>query len=275
MASPSSTLPSASTISGTTPKNGRVAEPGLSLVAPGSGVIRMPPVSVCHQVSTIGQRLVADHAVIPLPGFRIDRLADRAEQPQALARGLLHRLVAGLHQRADRGRRGVEDVDLVLVDDVPEPRIVGIVRHALEHQRGGAVGQRPVEDVAVAGDPADVGGAPVDVAVVIVEHVLMRHRREHEIAAGGVQHALGLAGRARRVEDEQRILRVHVLARAFRRHHLGGFVVPEIARRIHVDGGAGALDHDDPVDAAGSWRSRHRHWPSAAPSCRRAGPRRR
>ncbi len=36
------------------PKNGRVAEPGLSAVAPGSGVIRMPPVSVCHQVSTIG-----------------------------------------------------------------------------------------------------------------------------------------------------------------------------------------------------------------------------
>jgi hypothetical protein len=29
---------------------------GLQVVAPGSGVIRMPPVSVCHQVSTIGQR---------------------------------------------------------------------------------------------------------------------------------------------------------------------------------------------------------------------------
>ena len=45
------------TISGTTPKNGRVAEPGFNFVAPGSGVIRMPPVSVCHHVSTIGQRL--------------------------------------------------------------------------------------------------------------------------------------------------------------------------------------------------------------------------
>ena len=39
-----------------TPKNGRVAEPGLSAVAPGSGVIIMPPVSVCHQVSTMGHR---------------------------------------------------------------------------------------------------------------------------------------------------------------------------------------------------------------------------
>ena len=66
--------------------------------------------------------VVADHAVIPFPGFRIDRLADRAEQPQRRARGLLHRRVAGLHQRADRGRRGVEDVDLVLVDHLPEAR---------------------------------------------------------------------------------------------------------------------------------------------------------
>ncbi len=53
---PASVLPSASTISGMTPKNGLVADPGLSFVAPGSGVIKMPPVSVCHQVSTIGQR---------------------------------------------------------------------------------------------------------------------------------------------------------------------------------------------------------------------------
>ena len=32
------------------------AEPGLVGVAPGSGEIMMPPVSVCHHVSTIGQR---------------------------------------------------------------------------------------------------------------------------------------------------------------------------------------------------------------------------
>ena len=38
------------------PGSGRVHEPGLVGVAPGSGVIMWPPVSVCHQVSTIGQR---------------------------------------------------------------------------------------------------------------------------------------------------------------------------------------------------------------------------
>ena len=50
---PSMILPSSSTSSGLTPKKGSVAEPGFRGVTPGSGVIRMPPVSVCHQVSTM------------------------------------------------------------------------------------------------------------------------------------------------------------------------------------------------------------------------------
>src|SRR5439155_25469837 len=39
------------------PGSGNVAEPGFSVVAPGSGEIMIAPVSVCHQVSTIGHRL--------------------------------------------------------------------------------------------------------------------------------------------------------------------------------------------------------------------------
>ena len=38
------------------PGNGRVADPGLVATIPGSGVIMIAPVSVCHHVSTIGQR---------------------------------------------------------------------------------------------------------------------------------------------------------------------------------------------------------------------------
>src|SRR3546814_16831237 len=49
--------PSASPSAGSTPKNGLVAEPGFCAIAPGSGEMRIPPVSVCHQVSTTGQRL--------------------------------------------------------------------------------------------------------------------------------------------------------------------------------------------------------------------------
>src|SRR5688572_20474499 len=116
-----------------------------------------------------GAAPVADDAVIPLPGLRVDRLAHGAEQAQALARRRLHRRVALAHQRADRGRRGVKNRDLMLVDDAPEARGVGMVRHALEHEAGRPVRQRPVDDVAVPGDPADVGGAPEDVLLAVVE----------------------------------------------------------------------------------------------------------
>ncbi len=48
-------FPFSSIISAIIPGSGKVAEPGLIGVAPGSGVIICPPVSVCHQVSTIEQ----------------------------------------------------------------------------------------------------------------------------------------------------------------------------------------------------------------------------
>ena len=57
-------------------------------------------------------------------------------------------LVAPLDEGADGGRRGVEDRDLVVVDDLPEARKVGEVGRAFVHQHGGAVLQRPVDDVA-------------------------------------------------------------------------------------------------------------------------------
>ena len=58
------------------------------------------------------------------------------------------------------------------------------------------------------GDPADVGRAPEDVGRLVVEHPLHGEHRPQQVAAGGVLHALGLAGRARGVEDEQRMLGV-------------------------------------------------------------------
>src|SRR5436189_6062721 len=48
--------PSRVTISALMPGSGRVQEPGFVGVAPGSGLIMIAPVSVCHHVSTIGQR---------------------------------------------------------------------------------------------------------------------------------------------------------------------------------------------------------------------------
>src|ERR1019366_2825743 len=41
-------------MSATIPGSGNVADPGFVVVIPGNGLIRIAPVSVCHQVSTMG-----------------------------------------------------------------------------------------------------------------------------------------------------------------------------------------------------------------------------
>ena len=60
-----------------------VALPGLVGDGTGQGgEIMMAPVSVCHQVSTMGQRPPADLLVIPHPGLGVDRLADGAQNSE-------------------------------------------------------------------------------------------------------------------------------------------------------------------------------------------------
>ena len=74
--------------------------------------------------------------------------------------------------------------------------------------------QRTVDHVGVAGDPAHVGRTPVDVVVADVEDPLGRLLGEEVVAGRGVHDALGLAGRAAGVEDEQRRLAVQRLGGA-------------------------------------------------------------
>ena len=140
---------------------------------------------------------------------------------------------------------------LCFLDHLPEPRAVGIGRDTLEHQRHGAVGKRAVDDVAVPGDPADIGRAPVNFTIVIVEHILMCHRRVDHVAAGCVQHALRLAGRSGGIEDEHRILGVHLLRRAVGRGAGHRLVIPDVASVDPGDIAAGATD-DDHLFAVGT-----------------------
>ena len=80
---------------------------------------------------------------------------------------------------------------------------------------GGAILQRSINNVAVASDPSDVGGAPVGVFFLEIEYPLGSEVGAHRISAGRVHHALRLPGRSRGVEDVERMLGVERLGRAF------------------------------------------------------------
>ena len=186
---------------------------------------------------------VADHPVEPLPGLGVDRLAHRAKQAQAIPRAGIHHVVAVGHQGTHRGGGGVENIDLVLVDDLTHPAVGRIARHPLEHQGHRTVGQGPIDDVAVAGDPAHVRGAPVDLVLVIVEHVLVGEAGVGQVATGGVLEPLGGAGGAGGIQDEQRILGAHLFGGAVGVLVGHCVVVPDVTSLVPFDVTAGTLDH--------------------------------
>src|ERR687892_606034 len=113
-----------------TPGNGFVAEPGFVVVMPGSGVIRIIPVSVCHHVSTTGVR--------PPPIWRRDpspppRVVGSPGHPADVGRAPVHRV--GLH---------VEDVVVRRRD--PDEVAGGRVRDPLR-LRGRSARVQEIEEV--------------------------------------------------------------------------------------------------------------------------------
>ena len=209
----------------------------------------MAPVSVCHHVSTTGQRPPPMCCGVPDPRLGVDRLADRAEQAQRRQVVRLGELGPPLHEGPDRGGRGVEDRDAVLLDDRPEAVLARVVGRALVHHARRAVRERAVDDVGVAGDPAAVGGAPVHVGLGMqVEDVLRGERDLGEVAPGRVHDALGLPGGAARVEDEEQVLGVHRLGRAVGRLAGHDVVPPDVAALGHRDVLRGAAQHQALLD---------------------------
>ena len=208
--------------------------------------LRLPP-GVHHRAA-----LAADVLPVPEPRLRVDRLADRAEQLQRAQVVPLHRLRTGLDERPDQSRRRVVLRDLVLLDDRPMAVDVRIGRVALIQHAGHAVGQRRVDDVAVSGHPADVGGAPPDVVVMDVEHVLVRERDVGEVAARGVLGGLGLCRRPRGVQQVEHVLRVHVLGLVVGRLALHHVVPPLVAPVLHRNVRARALEHHHLLDRRGA-----------------------
>jgi hypothetical protein len=122
------------------------------------------------------------------------------------------------------------------------------VGRALVHQHRRALRQRAVHDVGVTGDPADVGRAPEHVLVAQVEHQLGGVGGADQVAAGGVQDALGLAGGAAGVQREQRVLGVVRRRLVARAGAVDGVVPPHVAALGPAHRVAGPLDHQHALD---------------------------
>ncbi len=182
--------------------------PGLGIggqgfeTAPGAG--KHDPAVLC---GPIGIDVVpAD----PVHGELLDGGRDRLG---AEGRGLQRRHVEGGHvfgagrvghHRFQKGRAGLEHRRALALDDRGKTPGVRKQGRALVHDRGDAERQRRGDQIALAGDPAGIGDHIQTILGRGAEDRAHRMGDAGQPAAVGMHHALGLARRARGVDDEQR-----------------------------------------------------------------------
>ncbi len=171
-------------------------------------MIRIIPVSVCHHVSTIGQRSppmcswYQTHAsgLIGSPtdragGATRGRASPRTPAPTSCARGSRSGRCRGSSTWS--ARRSPTSWSLSGKSGVPSYITVGR-----------PVAERPVDDVAVPGDPADVRRAPEHRIVLHVEHAAVGLAGADEVARSRVRDALRLRRSSPTCRGRAEILRV-------------------------------------------------------------------
>src|SRR4029078_48184 len=95
-------------------------------------------------------------------------------------------IVTPADESADRRRSSIKNVDPILFNDFPKPIGLRPVRSALVHNDSCAIRERTIDNVAVTGDPADVGGTPKDILIANVKDVFGGAINVYQVAAGGV-----------------------------------------------------------------------------------------
>src|SRR5262249_21719004 len=102
----------------------------------------------------------ANDFVIPTPDFGLDWLADGGHVFKGIV--IFFRLIGtSFAEHSNGSGRSVEDVDAEAFGDAPGASGVGELRDTFVKNAGRSQSERAVDNVGMAGDPADVGHTPV------------------------------------------------------------------------------------------------------------------
>mmetsp|Transcript_38068 Transcript_38068/g.87037 ORF Transcript_38068/g.87037 Transcript_38068/m.87037 type:complete len:248 (+) Transcript_38068:867-1610(+) len=151
---------------------------------------------------------VTHDLVVPVPSSGVDGLTNRSQKAKRSPLCLLHRRITSAHQRANGGRGRVELGHTVFVHHLPASACCRVCRYSLKQNLSRPLQHRTVRDVRMTRNPATIRGAPEDVTRVVVERIFERGLRSHHVPARRMHHSLRLARGTRRVQHEQRILRI-------------------------------------------------------------------
>src|SRR5579871_4541325 len=199
--------------------------------------------------------LFANNGVVPLPSSGIDWLTYGTKKAQRGKIVTLGPVISLTDKRTNGGRRGIEGGNAILLNQTPEAIELGPIGSAFIHKRGCASGQRTKDNIRVPGDPADIGGAPINVVIAHIEDPIHGGEDLGEISAGGVNYSLGLASGAGGIEDIERMLTIELLRRADFGAAGREIFPPVIASGFHLRGKLLAFVDDHVLDGGALFQS--------------------
>ena len=132
---------------------------------------------------------------VPLPHLGSNGFTDRAQNTQMLHL-VVDEVVTRALQQTQSSWGNVELGHLVLLDDIPVAREVGVGRGTFEDDSGASQKQRRVHNVGVTSNPADITTTEEAVIIVDIKHIFAAHGSTKQVTGGGMHNALGFASGA-------------------------------------------------------------------------------
>jgi hypothetical protein len=134
-------------MTGSTPKKGTVADPGLVSMAPGNGVTMMDPVSVCQKVSTMAHCFLPTWSLYQCQASGLIGSPTVPNTRRVLRSWGLGVVFTETTEETDGGGSGVEVGNLVLLDGLPVTGWGRVNGGGFEDGGGDTIEKRSVDDV--------------------------------------------------------------------------------------------------------------------------------
>src|SRR5262249_40702670 len=144
--------------------------------------------------------------------------------------------VSRSHEGANRRGGCVENADFMLLDHLPKTTEIGLIGGSLVHENRRCILKGPVDHVAMACHPSDVGGGPVNIVFLQIEDPFRRESCAKHVAGCCVNNPFWLPRGAAGVEDVEEILAFHRFRSTFRLLLGNDFMPPNITAVFHWNG---------------------------------------
>src|SRR5690606_8342642 len=85
---------------------------------------------------------------------------------------------------------------------LPKPSKIGVGRHSFEHYRGSTIGKGAINNIGMAGNPADICRAPIHIVLPVLKDVLKGIGDVDHISGRSMYHPFGFTRRSRSIENK-------------------------------------------------------------------------